>query len=48
MSAQESGPPNGFGSAAILAAGIGAFMLAAQVFSAGAPNQPMRRCNCRA
>jgi hypothetical protein len=28
MSAQESGPPNGFGAAAILAAGIGVFMLA--------------------
>ena len=29
MSGPESGPPNGFGSAAILAAGIGAFVLAA-------------------
>jgi hypothetical protein len=28
-------PPNGFGPAAILAAGIGAFVLAVQVFSAG-------------
>jgi hypothetical protein len=34
MSAPESGPPNGFGSAAILAAGIGAFALAVLAIAA--------------
>jgi hypothetical protein len=34
MSAQESGSPNGFGSAAILAAGIGAFVLAVLAIAA--------------
>ena len=34
MSSQESGPPNGSGSAAILAAGIGAFVLAVLAIAA--------------
>jgi hypothetical protein len=34
MSAQESRPPNGFGSAAILAAGIGIFALAVLAIAA--------------
>ena len=34
MSGQESGPPNGPGSAAILAAGIGAFVLAVLAIAA--------------